>query len=534
MTVPNPISRGGHSEGVPTQSQSRAAGRGLLWMTLNSGVTRVAAVMAQLALGWKLGPQDFGVYALAISFATFFTVFQEGGVRLFLVQRGLVEYPSLANQGFWLALTSASTAALALALLTPLAAAIFHQEELRTILWVIAASLPLSAFAVVNLAKLQLQLRFKSVARIEFSTAILQYTSLVAFAFLGFGPLAFVLPLPLIGVYGAFAAYIAGREAPWRTAPHPRTWPAMIRDTKWLLLGSLANNGLRQGDNLGLGFVAPAAALGVYFFAFQLTFEAANLIMTNAYKVLVPALAPTIADPAKRRSGILRSARAISMIACPTLVTGALLIGDLESVFWQGKWQGAVAPMRVFFLALPFQVLALFSQIVLVAAGRFRLWSVIALTRGVGVVPTAIAAWTLAANISNSPNSRVLVTVVCVASYYIVTGLIMTRAVLRPLNVNLISLLRATGPAYLGSLVAALVAALVASSLSLNSKPLLRLAVLIVVFSIVFLFLGRRFLRHGFNELVAILPLGAADRVRRHLYLGSDLSATLPPLAKGE
>ncbi|MDP3426604.1 MAG: oligosaccharide flippase family protein, partial [Humidesulfovibrio sp.] len=95
------------------ESLTRQVASGMLWVAGSAVVGRLASFGSQLVLGWLLTPEDFALYAIAVSVSALLWVVKNGGLREVLTQRGR-EYDALAPAAWRIAL--GCNVALALAL----------------------------------------------------------------------------------------------------------------------------------------------------------------------------------------------------------------------------------------------------------------------------------------------------------------------------------------------------------------------------------------------------------------------------------
>ena len=84
------------------QNLTRVAAGGTAWLMGSGASSMLLSLSAQIALGWILSEDDFGLYALAIAVAACLQVFRDGGVSLWLARQKPDEFDQIANQAFWL------------------------------------------------------------------------------------------------------------------------------------------------------------------------------------------------------------------------------------------------------------------------------------------------------------------------------------------------------------------------------------------------------------------------------------------------
>jgi PST family polysaccharide transporter len=368
---------------------ARTTGRGAAWMVASQVGAKFAMSVAQIILGWILSEDDFGVYASAIAFAAVLGGFRDGGVRELLIQRGAKNYAELVGPVFWLAFAINCVVALILAGASLPVAAMFDDARMIPILLVVAVSLPLATPSAILQTRLRMDLRFPELAQMTTVSAMIRQFGSVVFALMGFGPVSFVLPLIVCGIYEALFCMRRVVERPWRLAARVREWGELLRSTRWLIFGAVSNIVLDQGGFLTLGLIVSKAVVGFVYFGFWAMMQTAVLLSFAVQQVLMPVIAKLNSEPERQRAAVLRAFKATLLISGGACVTLAAVMGPLESIIWHGRWEPAVLVVQVFGIFFAMRCTFGLTTAVLQAQGRFKRWSVITLTEGLFLVVLA-------------------------------------------------------------------------------------------------------------------------------------------------
>jgi O-antigen/teichoic acid export membrane protein len=126
------------------------------------------------------------------------------------------------------------------------------------------------------------------------------------------------------------------------------------------------------GDNMILGLVASTEALGNYYFAFSLSLQTVQLLMTTMHSALFPALSKLVGDPVRQVQAHLRATRATSLVTCYGCGLQAILCGPLLRLVFGSKWNEAI-PI-IYMLSAAMSIYAMFGSTwaLFQAQGRFR------------------------------------------------------------------------------------------------------------------------------------------------------------------
>lgn len=486
----------------------RAAGLGVSWSMAASTWAKAASFAAQVVLGYLLSEGDWGVYAIAISLAGLLMAMRNGGAYELLVQRGPSEYARLRGPVFWMSAAFNCTIALILALGAPRAAEFYGEPAMAPILWVLAVSVVLSSPALFLRARLRAELRFGILARIAVLSTTLQYGGAIAFAAYGYGPLSFVLPLPLIAVVELITLSLVTMDSPWRSRPELSGWRELLGDVKWLLFGTIANVVMTMGDYIVLGRLVATEIVGVYYFAFQLSTHASMLAAASIATVLLPTLARLRNDPERGRRANLKALRSMILVITPMALGLASVIGPLEEVVWGGRWSGAVAPVQIICAMLPVRLTYILVSTSLKAQGRFRYWALITLGQALGVVAIAALAGLLGFNATEIA--------AMISSYFLVASVVILRLALGGFRVELAEILASVTPAWLIGLSAA-AGAIAFGELSTGAPAAFRAAAMGLTFLLAYSAACRLLIPSHLTDLISVVPQTLAVVARRLL-----------------
>jgi O-antigen/teichoic acid export membrane protein len=371
------------------ESLTGTAARGGMWLVGASTVSNIASLIAQIALGWVLSERDFGIYALAIGTASVVMFLQDGGTRLWLARTNPNEFEANMGSAFWLAMLCSIGVAGALSAGAPLIANAYDEPAVLPLLLVLSLVALVSPYLPIGRASLQMEHRFRSLSSIELWSAVTRHALVVVLAVLGFGAMSFVLPLVFSTIFESIAFFVATRLRPWRSQRSFAAVREVFRHTKWSLLGVMATAVYLQADYIALGLVTTAAAVGVYYFAYQLSVKPLSIFAGAIRGVVLPIFASTEHQPHRRAIACRRGAVFLGATATPLLLLLVLIAPDIEEILWRGRWIEAVPVVQILALALPIELMAQYAGMVSQSANRFKEWAGITFCRGAGLAVTA-------------------------------------------------------------------------------------------------------------------------------------------------
>jgi O-antigen/teichoic acid export membrane protein len=489
----------------------RAVGRGAAWMIASTIGSKIVSFGAQIALGWWLAPEHWGVFSVAISIAFVLQIFRDGGVRHLLVQRG-GEYLTLSGSIFWMALAFNLATAAALIGLAPLIALAYGEPELFGLLVVIGISVPLSTVGVVLSSKLRIDLRFDDLAKMFLYSSLIRHGGSVLLAWWGMGPMAFLLPLPFVTLFDSMYCYFKTRDKPWKRPMEIRRWWELLGASKWLILMAAAMVAMDIADYAVIGLFLTAAVVGVYYFAYQLIAQTGALLATNFEQVLLPALSRLQDEPERRRQAVLRSVHALALVSAPTSLLLAALAAPVESLLWHGRWAQAVPAMQVLGLFYPARAIFVISSSYLLAVGRFKAAAMLILVVGLGRTMVAL----IAAQVTDDPTGLAWI----IGGYVAVSCILGIAWALRSTGVGTGQLAAAIAPSWLIAAASAGLVLWIDTALAGAGAPaLLRLPIGALVGGAAFILAVRTILPEHVRDAAGALPARLNPLVVRWLRL---------------
>ncbi len=371
----------------PAPAVGTQAARGAFWTILFSVLNKCVTLGSQIALAWFLVPEDMGVVALTLSITSVVSTFCAFNLAKVLIQRR-DSFQQDAGQVFWLALAMNVTASLLLVALSPIGASLFKEPRVTSLTLVVAAAIPFMALPTIYVAALYRDLRFKSIAMIQFGEGALRSGAAVALAALGSGALSLVLPLVPGAIYSTVAFRWAAGRLPL-SRPAPRTWPALLAPALWLMLQTLFVAVQAHGTNFVIGITHNSTVAGFYFWGFSISSQAMFLLAANLQGVLFPVLSKVNDDPLRQYLGFRKACQVLTVIAVPVCVLQMVLARPLIELAFADRWARSIPVVEWLSLGFLTQSLTVLASSLLLARGRFGLLA--ALTGLSAVMVTAAA-----------------------------------------------------------------------------------------------------------------------------------------------
>ena len=329
------------------------------------------SVITQLVLAALLAQEDFGVIALCYALSAFAGIVNNFGVREVLI-RSQQSYRILLGPGLLLAVSASSIAGLLMVIAAPAFAQIWSEPRIVGPAVVLAAEMPLAAAAGVIGARLEIDMRFRSVALIQVSTLFGSALLSITLAAAGAGVYAFVVP--------KFVATLARLLVNWRIAkPSPRfrraraLMPRFFVAATPMIIGAILIAVAQNADYAILGVVLTSAQVGIYYFAFVQSTHVAHLLNAGLVKVLLPTLSSMRSDEPRQVRAMLETVRLLALPAAGICVLQATLAGPFLRLLFGERWVESIPLLQLLSLAAAPTMACWPWQVLVLAQGRYWL-----------------------------------------------------------------------------------------------------------------------------------------------------------------
>lgn len=359
---------------------TRRAIGGAFWAAVGRWSMSAVTVVTLAINARLLGPEPFGVHALAMTVIAFGELLVAGTLAEALVQRRDLS-DAERRAGFWIAAPIGIVLLGAAALTAPL-----FPSSVAAILPVTALALPLAAFASAPVALLMRDLRFKELTTVELiATATASVVGIsLALAHYGVWSLVFMeltrVALRCGGVF-VITRYQPGAPPPW----------AAIRSVldfglKGLGIAALAQLD-RQIPRLIIGVWLGVGALGVFSIATRV-FETVSRLVLGPMSTVALSVASSLQHDMVGLRRIVLGATAVSAsLAAPCFLGLAALAPLLVPLVFGASWSNAVLPIQILMLIGLRGTVSAFNVPILRGIGNSR--GPLILT-GVGALLTAV------------------------------------------------------------------------------------------------------------------------------------------------
>ena len=318
--------------------------RGVMWSYASLAGVRLLVLASTAVLARLLTPHEFGLVELALIFTTVFDALRDLGFNQALIVAKPEEVDREAETAFRFTLLIGVVLAAVVAAISPLAADFFRQPELLALLAVLGLNLPLRSLGLTHYALAQRRLDFRSRTGAEVAEVILRGGVGIGLAVAGKGPWSLVLGYLAGTLAWSIALWVLVRWRPSLRGPRGHV-STLIRFGGPLTAVSLIGVGMSYVDNLFVGRVLGATALGTYALGYRLPEMVIVEMVTAVGLVLFPAFAQLDGDALRR--ALIATSRYSMLLMLPLAAALFVLAGPLVAALFGPRWHAAVPVVRI-------------------------------------------------------------------------------------------------------------------------------------------------------------------------------------------
>ncbi|HXH09765.1 MAG TPA: lipopolysaccharide biosynthesis protein [Alphaproteobacteria bacterium] len=347
------------------KSFAEACVSGLKWNYAGAVIRALSSMVITIVLARLLGPEPFGLVAIAWIVVGLGNLVADLGLGPALVQRTTISDADV-RYTFTMQVCMGLALMTVVALSAPVLTVIFQQPKVVPVVRALSCLFVLQTFGVVAVALLTRAMDFRGIQ----SARIASY--LVGFLALG-------IPLALLGleVWSLVIAQLAQAAVfsilSYRQVRHPLT--PLFRATSRgvnsfglkVLSTNLVNYAISSLDSFFIGRFFDVVILGLYNRAFILVSTPINTLVITVQKVLFPAYSQMQHDPQTVRRAHLAGVGFMAMVMVPVYGCVAVVPGTIIAGLFGPEWADAIPFLVPLALAMPFHAI--------MATGGPMLWA---------------------------------------------------------------------------------------------------------------------------------------------------------------
>ena len=350
--------------------------RSIIWTIVRTGSDYILSFAVFAVLARTLGPEAFGIFALAVAFAEFGRILPSAGLTT-AIQRAREVPPVMADTVFWTSLAIAVLAAGAMAVLAGPIANAFGEPAVAPLLVALGAVLVVSVAGGTHIALMLREFGHRAMATRSVVSNLAGGAAALAAASAGWGAWSLVVQRGVTEVAGTAMAWHAYRWMPGRRFSFEvlrslAGFSASMTVTQILFVALVRVQDVIIGRTIGI------AAVGVYRTAWRTVELIAQGVIMPFSQVALPTLGRLQDDLPAFRKAYLRIIGVSAALAFPAIIGFAVLAPVAIPLIFGPQWEESAGIARLLgLMAVPF-IVNRFAGPALATLGRSGLLAKIA------------------------------------------------------------------------------------------------------------------------------------------------------------
>jgi PST family polysaccharide transporter len=352
-----------------TGSLGRQVAVAAAFMIAGRVAIRLISVVSTLILVRLLVPEDFGIIALAGAIFTIADTLTSTGYSALLVRRREVDRDAY-DTAWTLNIIRCAALALLVVATAPLQADLFDEPRITPVLAVAAATMMLDGFSSIGMARMQRQLRFAPLFRLQVAQRLLAFVFTVLIAWIWASYWALVL--------GNLVAKLLTVPYSYWLAPHrPRLrltyWREFLGFSGWMFGFNLCSAVEGQSANLALGATAGSMSVGRYNVAYQIGASPVTEIAVPLREPLYSGFAQALSEEDRLRHLFVQTLGLLVTLLLPLSLGIALVADEIAAIALGSSWSAMGPLIALCALYALFDSLAQHMKNILILKDRLRL-----------------------------------------------------------------------------------------------------------------------------------------------------------------
>jgi lipopolysaccharide exporter len=325
----------------------KAAATAVQWNLASTAIIFIVQITQLGVMARLLSPGDFGLAATVTIILGFVQNYADMGISSAIIHRQDAKATELHSL-YWFNVLAGVLVFVVLVALTPLIVSFYHEPRLRP-LTICAALIPMIAsWGQQFQTLLQKELRFKTLAIVEATSALLGFGAAMISAIAGFGALSLVMGQLATSIFSALS-FVAVGWSRWPPALYFR-----ISDLKGYLSFGLYQVGARtitlltaRLDQFFISVFLGPVVLGYYSMGWNLTIQPLYRINAVLTRVSFPLFAGIQQDTQRLKRGYMFVIWILSSVNAPIMLGLAVIAPALVPLTLGEKWDPAIPTIQI-------------------------------------------------------------------------------------------------------------------------------------------------------------------------------------------
>lgn len=343
-------------------------GKSIIWTTLERLSVQGIQFIVSMIVARILMPSDYGLIAMITIFLSLSDAIINGGFGMALIRKQNVKDDDYATAFTFNVLCSIIFYSL-LFFFAPYISSFYAHEKICPILRVLALTLIINSFGIVQNTQLISKLKFKFSTKISIISSFSSGLASILFAVLGFGVWTIVIQSLIYSTLNTILLYHFIRWKP-RFLFKKESFKYLFRFGINIQFTNILNSIYNNIYSLIIGKYYTATDLGLYNRGYTIAILIPNLSLGIFSKISLPILSKIQNDNLKMQNALIKLLKVTSFIIFPAMGTLTILAAPFISVLLSNKWIDCVLYIQIFAITSCFIPISSLNQAIPLVKGR--------------------------------------------------------------------------------------------------------------------------------------------------------------------
>jgi O-antigen/teichoic acid export membrane protein len=328
---------------------------GLKWSVIAKLLTQIFSWVSTFLVIRMLSPSDYGVIAIAMVFFSLISVFTTNGLSSALVRQQKREH-ALSNQIFTLSIFVNIVLSVAVAFSAQQIADAYGNQDLVSVLYILAIINPLTSLMVVPAAHLQMEMKFKKKAFVETLSGIVGAVTAFVFAYMGEAYWALIYSNIVMIIVKVVGTNYCAKSHYYPTMDFSGA-KEHVAFALNIQIGSIVWFAYNKADTMIIGKMLGLERLGFYSVASEVASIPMSKVSAILNDVAFAAFSKSKSDLVAMKHYLEKAIRVMGVFAFPIFMGISAVSDELVYIALGDKWMDAALVISILCFVLPLRMI---------------------------------------------------------------------------------------------------------------------------------------------------------------------------------
>ena len=367
---------------------SRQIIKGISWVAGIRVITRILSFLKTVVIARVLTPSQFGVFGIATLILTLIEILTETGINVFLIQEK-ENIDSYINTAWVVSIIRGILIGLVIALVAPFVANFFHVGTYSSLILLISLVPVIRGFINPSIVTFRKEMQFNKDFIYNISVFLVETIVTITLVLVTHHVSSLIWGMISGSVFEVYITFHMAYPRP-HFEFHKERFLKVLNFGKWITTSTILNYFYQHGDDIAVGRLLGATALGYYDMAYRLSLVPLSDISDVITKVTFPVYVKISEDRKRLQRAIIRSLLFVTLCVVPIGLVLYFFPKQIILLIFGEKWLPAVPALQVLGIFGMIRALSSCASAVFLSAQQQKIFTLITTVGLLGLVSTIV------------------------------------------------------------------------------------------------------------------------------------------------